>query len=160
MSLDGEDAPDFALESTAGGEVSLSETLDSGPTVVLVNRGHWCSFCAEQLATFSRVFEDLRFNDGVDVLPVVTSERPELVEMRDRFDYDFQLLADPDGEAAEQYSGTEETSHGLTGIAGTYVVDTDGVVRYEQVAERVDDRTYGNWIRYFIRNDFEDPFGE
>ena len=160
MSLEGEDAPDFTLESTAGGDVSLTETLDSGPTIVLVNRGHWCSFCAEQLATFSRVFEDLRFNDGVDVLPVVTSERPELVEMRDRFDYDFQLLADPDGEVAEQYSGTEETSHGLTGIAGTYVVDTDGVVRYEQVAERVDDRTYGNWIRYFVRNDFEDPFGE
>lgn len=160
MSLDGEDAPDFTLKSTAGGEVSLSETLDSGPTVVLVNRGHWCSFCAEQLATFSRVFEDLRFNKGVDILPVVTSERPKLVEMRDRFDYDFQLLADPDGEVADRYSGTEQTSHGLTSIAGTYVVDTDGIVRYEQVAERPDDRTYGNWVRYFIRNDFEDPFGE
>ncbi|USZ68558.1 peroxiredoxin family protein [Halorussus salilacus] len=160
MSLEGETAPEFALESTSGGEVSLEDTLDSGPTVVLVNRGHWCSFCAEQLATFSRVFEDLRFNDGVDVLPVVTSELPKLVEMRDRFDYDFQLLADPDGEVAERYSGTEETSHGLTGVAGTYVVDTDGVVRYEQVADRPDDRTYGNWVRYFIRNDFEDPFGE
>jgi peroxiredoxin len=160
MSLEGSEAPDFTLESTAGGEVSLSDTLDSGPTVVLVNRGFWCSFCAEQLATFSRVYEDLRFNEGVDVLPIVTSERPELVEMRDRFDYNFQLLADPEGEVADQYSGTEQTSHGLTGVSGTYVVDTDGRVRYEQVADDVADRTYGNWVRYFIRNDFEDPFGE
>ncbi|WP_435178866.1 peroxiredoxin family protein [Halorussus sp. AFM4] len=160
MTLEGSAAPDFSLESTSGGEVSLEETLDSGPTIVLVNRGHWCSFCAEQLATFSRVYEDLRFNEGVNVLPVVTSELPKLVEMRDRFDYDFQLLADPDGEVADQYSGTEQTSHGLTGIAGTYVVDTDGQVRYEQIADSVDDRTYGNWVRYFIRNDFEDPFGE
>jgi peroxiredoxin len=160
MSLEGSEAPDFTLESTAGGEVSLSDTLDSGPTVVLVNRGFWCSFCAEQLATFSRVYEDLRFNEGVDVLPIVTSERPELVEMRDRFDYTFQLLADPEGEVADQYSGTEQTSHGLTGVSGTYVVDTDGRVRYEQVADDVADRTYGNWVRYFIRNDFEDPFGE
>jgi len=159
MSLEGTTAPEFTLESTSGGEVSLGETLDEGPAVVLVNRGHWCSFCAEQLATFSRVYEDLHFNESVDILPVVTSQRPELVEMRDRFDYRFQLLADPDGEVAEQYSGTEQTSHGLTAVAGTYVVDTDGTVRYEQVADDPADRTYGNWIRYFLRSDFEDPFG-
>ncbi len=55
----GDDAPDFELQSTAGESISLSETLDSGPTVVLVNRGHWCSFCAEQLQTFSEVSYDL-----------------------------------------------------------------------------------------------------
>jgi peroxiredoxin len=160
VSLQGSDAPDFTLESTSGGAVSLEDTLDSGSTIVLVNRGHWCSFCAEQLGTFSRVYEDLHFNEGVNVLPVVTDPLPKLVEMRDRFDYRFQLLADPDGEVAEQYSGTEQTSHGLTGVAGTYVVDEDGTVRYEQVADDPADRTYGNWIRYFVRNDFEDPFGE
>jgi peroxiredoxin len=160
VTLEGSAAPDFSLESTSGGEVTLSDTLETGPTIVLVNRGHWCSFCAEQLATFDRVHEDLHFNDGVDVLPVVTSELPRLVEMRDRFDYDFQLLADPEGDVAEQYSGIEQTSHGVTGIAGTYVVDTDGVVRYEQVADDPADRTDGNWVRYFVRNDFADPFGE
>jgi peroxiredoxin len=156
--LDGEPAPDFTLSNTAGGETTLSETLESGPTVVLVNRGFWCSFCAEQLATFDRVAEDLRFNDGVTVLPVVTSELSKVVEMRDRFDYSFQLTADPNGAVAERYSGTEETSHGLTGIAGTYVIDPDGEVRYEQVADHPGDRTYGNWVRYFIRNDYADPF--
>ena len=158
MTLEDESAPDFTLPNTAGGETTLSETLDSGPTVVLINRGYWCSFCAEQLATFDRVAEDLRFNDGVTVLPVVTSDLPDVVEMRDRFDLSFQLAADPDGEVAEQYSGTEETSHGLTGIAATYVVDEEGTVRYEQVADDPADRTYGNWVRYFVRNDFTNVF--
>ncbi|KAB1197187.1 MULTISPECIES: peroxiredoxin [Haloferax] len=158
MSLLGTEAPDFTLERTAGDEVTLSETLESGPTVVLVNRGHWCSFCAEQLQTFDEVAYDLWFNDGVDVLPVVTSDVGDLTEMRDRFDLDFQLAADPDGEVADQYSGTEETSHGVTGIAGTYVVDEDGIVQYEQVADHPADRTYGNWVRYFVRNDYEDIF--
>ena len=158
MSLDGSRAPDFTLASTAGGEVSLSETLEDGPSVVLINRGAWCSFCAEQLETFSNVSYDLWFNDGVDVLPVITDEIPALVEMRDRFDLDVQLLADPDGAVADRYSGTERTSHGVTGIAATYVVDADGTVRYEQVADHPADRTYGNWVRYFVRNDFADPF--
>lgn len=158
MTLEGSDAPEFALKSTTGEEVTLSETLESGPTIVLINRGSWCSFCAEQLQTFSEVSYDLWFNDGIDVLPVVTDPRGDLVEMRDRFDLDIQLLADPDGEVADQYSGTEETSHGLTGVAGTYVVDEDGVVQYEQIADDPADRTYGNWVRYFIRNDYEDPF--
>ena len=158
VSLEGKRAPDFTLQNTAGGETTLSETLDSGPTIVLINRGFWCSFCAEQLATFDRVAEDLKFNEGVDVLPVVTSSLPDSAKMRDRFDLSFQLLADPEGEAAERYSGTEQTSHGLTGIAATYVIDEDGVVRYEQVADHPADRTYGNWVRYFLRNGFEDPF--
>jgi peroxiredoxin len=158
VTLDASDAPDFTLDSTGGDEVTLSETLADGPTVVLVNRGSWCSFCAEQLQTFSAVSYDLWFHDGVDVLPVVTDPLDELTEMRDRYDLDIQLLADPDGAVAERYSGTEQTSHGLTGIAGTYVVDSDGVVRYEQVADHPADRTHGNFVRYFIRNGFEDPF--
>ena len=160
MTLEGSEAPDFTLDSTAGEAVTMSETLADGPTVVLVNRGHWCSFCAEQLRTFSEVSRDLRFNDGVDVLPVVTDERGPLVEMRDRFDLRIQLLADPDGAVADRYSGTEETSHGTTGVAATYVVDGDGVVRYEHVADHPGDRTYGNFVRYFVRGGFEDPFGE
>ena len=75
MSLETADAPDFTLDSTGGEPVTLSETLDSGPTVVLINRGHWCSFCAEQLQTFSEVSYDLWFNDGVDILPVVTDSQ-------------------------------------------------------------------------------------
>jgi len=160
MSLHNEDAPEFTLESTAGEDVSLADSLGDGPTIILINRGHWCSFCAEQLQTFSEVAYDLWFNDGVDVLPIVVDPLAKVTEMRDRFDLDFQLLADPDGEVAEQYSGTEQTSHGLTGLAATYVLDEDGTVRYEHVSDDPADRTYGNWVRYFIRNDFADPFGE
>lgn len=158
MSLEGEQASDFTLQSTTGEEITLSDRLEDGPAVVLINRGHWCSFCAEQLQTFSEVEYDLWFNENVDVLPVVTDDVGPLVQMRDRYDLSLELLADPDGEVADQYSGTEETSHGLTGVAGTYVIDEDGEIRYEQVADHPADRTFGNWVRYFIRNGFEDPF--
>jgi len=159
MTLEGDSAPEFTLPNTGGG-TTLLETLESRPTVVLVNRGSWCSFCAEQLATVDRVAEDIRFDDGLIVFPVVTDGLPALVGMRDRFDLSFQLLADPEGEVAGAYSGTEETGHGTTGIAAAYVVDEDGTVRSEQVADHPADRTYGNWVRYFVRNDYEDSSPE
>jgi len=158
MSLETDQAPGFELESTAGSAVSLSDELAEGPVVVLINRGHWCSFCAEQLQTFSEVAYDLWFHDRVSILPVVVDPLRKVTEMRDRYDLGVQLLADPDGEAAAKYSGTEETSHGVTGIAATYVISDDGTVRYEQVADHPGDRTYGNWVRYYVRNDYEPPF--
>ncbi|WP_135365864.1 peroxiredoxin family protein [Halosimplex halophilum] len=158
MSLEGESAPEFELPSTAGDTVSLSDELEEGPAVVLINRGVWCSFCAEQLQTFSEVSYDMWFHDDVSVVPVVPDPLPEVTEMRDRYDLQIQLLADPDGEVCDRYSGTEETSHGLTGLAATYVIDESGTVRYEQVSDTPADRTYGNWVRYYIRNDYEPPF--
>ena len=158
MTLEGEQAPDFELESTGGGTVSLSDELRDGPAIVLVNRGHWCSFCGEQLQTFSEVAHDLWLNDDVSVVPVVVDPLQRVTEMRDRYDLEFQLAADPDGAVSERYSGTEETAHGLTGVAGTYVVDEDGEIRYEDVSDHPADRTYGNWVRYYIRNDYESPF--
>ncbi|MBP1986955.1 peroxiredoxin family protein [Halolamina salifodinae] len=162
MSLEGSQAPEFELETTNGATVSLSETLADGPTVVSINRGHWCSFCAEQIATFSRVYEDLQFNHDVDVLPVVTSDDADVAAMKERFDYRFPLLADPDGAVAEQYSGTEQTDlGGVTGISAIYVVDEDGEVVFEHVAEDLTDRVYGNYIRYFVADEYggalEDP---
>lgn len=156
---EGERAPDFGLESTAGGEVRLSETLESGPTVVLFNRGAWCSYCAEQLQTFSALGYDLWRHLGVDVLPVLGDPVPALVGMRDRFDLGLQLLSDPDLAVARQYSGTEHTdAHGEIPVSGTYVVDEDGVVRYAQVAEDPADRTYANWVRHFVREGYERPY--
>jgi len=160
--LEGSQAPAFELETTNGATVSLAETLGDGPTVISINRGYWCSFCAEQLATFSRIYEDLQFNHGVDVLPVVTSDYAEVAAMKERFGYRFPLLADPDGEVAEQYSGTEQTdAGGVTGISGLYVVDEDGEVVFEHVAEDLTDRVYGNYIRYFVADEYgaalEDP---
>ena len=86
-------APDFTLPSTAGDEVSLSDRLEDGPAIVIINRGHRCSFCAEQLQTFSEVSDGLWFNENVDILPVVTDPLPRVTEMRDRYDLERAIEA-------------------------------------------------------------------
>ena len=157
---EGDSAPDFTLPSTDGGEVTLSDKLRTGPVVVLTNRGFWCSYCAEQLQTFSHHAYDLWRNHRTDVLPIVGDPVPTLVEMRDRFDLRVQLLSDDDLEVAPTWSGTEESStYGEIPIASTFVIDSDGIVRYAQIAENAADRTYANYARHLINNDFERPYG-
>lgn len=159
MTRVGDAAPEFDLPDTSGGTTSLAEVTDDGPAVLLFNRGSWCSYCAEQLQTFSALEYDMWRHLNVDVVPIVGDPIPALVEMRDRFDLSLQLCSDDDLAVAQQYGGTERTeSHGEIPVAATYIVDGEGTVRYEQVAENPADRTYANYVRAFVRDGFEEPY--
>lgn len=155
----GDPAPEFDLPDTSRGTTSLSEITDDGPGILIFNRGYWCSYCAEQLQTFSALEYDLWRHLDADVVPIVGDPIPKLIEMRDRFDLTLQLCSDEDLSVARQYGGIEQTlNHGEIPISATYVVDEDGKVRYEQVAEDPADRTYANYVRAFIRDGFEEPY--
>ena len=55
----------------------------------------------------------------------------------------------------------EETErHGRIPLAGTFVVDPEGVVQYEQVSETPADRTYANFVRHFVREGYEIPYAD
>ena len=125
----------------------------------MVFRGPWCSFCAEQLQTFSELAYDVWRNHDVTVLPVTSASVPSLVEMRDRFDLSLQLGSDPSLDVARAYTGVEENRrHGAIPIPGTFVVDAEKTVRFAQVAARPDDRAYAAYVRKFVTGGFEDPY--
>jgi len=157
----GNEAPDFELESTRGDAVRLSDTLDNGPTVVVFFRGYWCSYCQETLRTYSHLNYDLWRHFDVDVLPVTRDSVPDLVEMRDRFDLTVELLSDPDLEATRAYTDTEDNAkHGEIPVPATFVVDTDGVVRFGEIGRDPADRVNANLVRHIVKNDFEHPYQE
>ena len=159
----GDEAPDFTVTDTAGRERALSETLSTphrggnvGPTVVLLNRGAWCSYCAEQLRTFSWMAEDLWQNYNVDVLSVSGDPLPDLRAMRDRNELGFQPCSDLSLDVARAYTGIDENPrHGDVPVPGTFVIDPEGVVQYAHVADHSGDRTYANHVRYFVRYEYD-----
>ena len=155
----GEQAPDFTLPSTAGGETTLSAGLETGPAAVVFTRGEWCSYCAEQLQTFSALDYDLWRNLDLDVVAIGGDALPELAAMRDRFELSIQLHADTDLEVSRQYTGIEASEkHGEIPVTGTFVVDPEGIVQYAQVATNPADRTYANYVRHFVNSGFEKPY--
>lgn len=156
MVAEGDPAPTFELDSTAGGTQRLEDSLTTGPTAIVVFRGYWCSYCAEQLQTFSNLAYDLWRHFDTDVLPITGDPVPDLVEMRDRFELTVQLLSDPDLDVTPAYTGIEDhPTYGPIPVPGTFIVDTDGIVQYAHVAEHTADRTYANLVRHTIKGGFD-----
>lgn len=109
--------------------------------------------------TFSVLHYDLTRNYSTSILPILADDISELRGMRDRFNFSFQLLSDPEFKVAEDWTGIEVTErHGFVPIAGTYVVDEEGIVQFKHISEDYADRPYANYIRQIIDNEFKKPY--
>ena len=51
----GELMPCFDLPDESGHLISLSSLLQTGPTVISINRGHWCPYCKLELRSLAAV---------------------------------------------------------------------------------------------------------
>lgn len=123
------DAPvlDFTLPALATGDlVSLSDY--AGRPVFLNFWATWCEPCKRELPAFEQ-FTAEQGDEGAVVLAVNSGEDEATV--RDFLDAQgvtgLRVLFDPEASAAEQY--------GVFQIPVTFVIDTDGYVRYPHYGE-------------------------
>jgi peroxiredoxin len=146
----GDRAPDFTLARAAGGTFHLAEALQDGPVVLLWYRGGWCPYCNTQLQAMQQVLPQIHQAGGQ--LVAISPEQPSFAsQTRSKLDLDYVLLSDPGnrvagkydivytlpGEVAKDYADlgldleryNDDTSNQLP-LAVTYVIDTDGVIRY------------------------------
>jgi peroxiredoxin len=71
----GDQMPAFLLPGTDGRLVSLDELIEAGPAVVSFNRGHWCEYCAIELAALSQALGELASRGArvVSIMPETSS---------------------------------------------------------------------------------------
>lgn len=121
-----------ARVADAGGERFALEQIVGGKPAVVVFWARWCGPCIEEIpevARLSRLLEPL----GVRLVSVYTEDMPGprmdawLLEHR----VTYPVYYDLDGDAAEAF--------GLDGIPAVFVLDGDGLVRFE------DSHTEGVW---------------
>lgn len=142
--------PDFMLPDTQGRHVALAELTGRGPVVLSFLRGRWCPYCAQELTAWHDAMPRLEAEGGTFV--AISAETGGLAEdfrceiapgAKMLCDVDHGLammlgLAFPIGEDLHRRfvdAGLDlATIFGNSGrilpVTATYVIDTDGIVRF------------------------------
>ncbi len=146
----GELMPDFVLQNESGEKTRLSEALEGGPVVMTFYRGTWCPYCVKALESIETSVSQI--NDlGATVLAISPQTPENIIDLREQTGLSYELLVDKDNGLAErlglmfeldektvelyrQYgidvAKTNGTDTWQLPVPATYVVDTDGKVRY------------------------------
>ncbi len=130
MIREGEQAPDFTLESDTGEQVSLAG-LRGKPVVLYFYPKDDTPGCTAQACGIRDAYGEFE-QAGAVVLGVSPDSVKRHVKFKDKYDLPFTLLADPEHELAELYGVWGEKKYmgkSYTGIfRTTFVIGADGVV--------------------------------
>lgn len=152
----GDQAPLIKLRNDRGEWVELASLLERGPVVIAFYRGAWCPYCNRELSDIQQKIVPVAEDLGATVL-AISPEAPEhAVELKEKRSLSFDLLHDEENKAAKRfgvgftldadtvkkYQGYNidvaahngSDAHELP-IPATYIIDTDGVIRYAYVNE-------------------------
>jgi peroxiredoxin len=140
----GTTAPDFTLSDQDGQEVTLSSFRGAKAVLVVFYPFAFSGICTGELCS---VRDDLGSfqNDAVQVLAVSVDHAFALKAWAQAQGYTFPLLADfwPHGKVAQDY-GVFNAEAGFA-LRGTFLVDTEGTVRFAEVNGPGEARDQDGW---------------
>ncbi|TYB38383.1 peroxiredoxin [Actinomadura chibensis] len=141
----GDVAPDFELKDQHGTPVKLSDYRGRKKVVLIFYPLAFSGVCTGELCEVRDELPSLGDADDVQVLAVSVDSMFALRAWADQENYQFPLLADfwPHGGTAQRY-GVFDESKGLA-VRGTFVIDTEGVVRWKVVNAIPDARDIGEY---------------
>ena len=143
MSLEvGDQAPDFTLKDQNNQEWTLSEFQGDRNVLVVFYPLAFSGICTGEL---DQLRDDLAEFADVQVLAVSVDSAYTLKAWSDQQGYDFPLLSDfwPHGKVAQDY-GIFNDKAGLAN-RGTFLVDTDGVIRFVEMNQPGEARDQTIW---------------
>ena len=127
----GSQAPDFTLKNQDGQEVSLADFAGDKAVLLVFFPFAFSGICTGELCS---VRDDLSSfqNDDVQVVGVSCDTTWSLKVWAQQEGYEFPLLSDfwPHGAVSESY-GVFSADLGFA-FRGTFLIDTDGVVRFAE----------------------------
>lgn len=128
----GDQAPDFELSNQFGQPVRLSDFRGKKNVVVVFFPFAFTGICTGEMCVLRDEIGDF-VADGVELLAISCDSVPTLKEFAEKEGLEFTLLSDfwPHGEVSKSFGVFWEE----TGFAtrGTFIIDTDGVVRWSVV---------------------------
>jgi peroxiredoxin len=131
----GQEAPDFTLPHTPGGDpVTLSEVRADKNVVLLFFPLAWSPVCTTEMCTTRDSYSQVSDLDS-EVLGISVDSPFTLQAWAENQGIQFPLLSDFNKEVSKQYGVLYEDLLGLRGVAkrAALVVDKSGKVRYAEV---------------------------
>ncbi|GAB3398037.1 MULTISPECIES: peroxiredoxin [Amycolatopsis] len=140
----GSQAPDFTLNDYNKQPVTLSQFKGDKPVLLVFYPFAFSGICTGELCQLRDEFGDYD-GKGVQVLGVSVDTPFSLKAWAEQEGYQFPLLSDfwPHGEVAQKY-GVFNDQAGLA-VRGTFLIDTEGVVRFAEVNAPGEARDQAGW---------------
>ncbi|HVW40268.1 MAG TPA: peroxiredoxin [Amycolatopsis sp.] len=140
----GAQAPDFTLNDYNKQAVTLSSFRGDKPVLLVFYPFAFSGICTGELCQLRDEFGDYE-GKGVQVLGVSVDTPFSLKAWAEQQGYQFPLLSDfwPHGEVAKAY-GVFNDAAGLA-VRGTFLIDTEGVVRFAEVNQPGEARNQEAW---------------
>lgn len=145
----GDQAPDFTLNDANGNPVQLTELLKQGPVILNWYRGGWCPYCNLTLRSYQANLDQIAQAGATFV--AITPETPDnSLTTTQKNELEYPVLSDPGNQVARQFglvfrlqddlaeiyndrfdlNGYNGDSSNELPLAATYVIDSDGTIRF------------------------------
>lgn len=139
----GASAPDFTLESSAGGSLTLKTTLADGPVaLVFVRSADWCPFCRRQLEDLERARKDIEAA-GVRLIAVSYDSPTIGSAAASKLGLNYPLLSDSGSKVIRAYGILNHEAKGKgAGIPHpvVFIVDRSAIIRAKLMRDNYRDR--------------------
>ena len=152
--------PDFELPNALGNKISLKSLLSKGSVVISFYRGGWCPYCNIELRALQNLLPEFeKYNTS---LIAISPETPDnSLNTVEKNNLSFEVLSDIDNKVAKQFGlvfqlpdDLREVYHSFNidvpkhngnrdyelPMPATYVVNSEGIIKYAFVPEDYTER--------------------
>ncbi|HEY6559664.1 MAG TPA: peroxiredoxin [Polyangiaceae bacterium] len=124
---EGDDAPNFSLQSQTGEPWELKAALERGPVLVYFYPKDETPVCTKQACGFRDAYEDFT-KQGVEVVGISRDSAGAHQSFAEHHKLPFTLLSDPDGQVRGLF-GVKKTL-GLFDGRVSFLIDRHGKIRF------------------------------
>lgn len=149
----GDIAPNFVLPSAKGESISSADLLKEGPLVISFYRGGWCPYCNLELNALQQILAEIE-TLGAKLVAISPETPDKALTTAQKHEMRFEVLSDVGNKVARDFALVFTLAEELRSIyqsfgidipayngdelyelpmPATYVINTDGTIRYSFV---------------------------